>query len=78
MENHIEKNNWILYFDYIKNELKKHNTSGTILVTDELNKINRDNIQLLDVRNICKFVEFLRISEGIVMPFYHDWFRYIR
>lgn len=73
-----EMNDWISYFDYVKSELKNHNSSGTILVSDELRKINRDDIHLLDIREMCKLVEFLRISECIVIHLYHDWYRYIK
>lgn len=80
MENYIndEIKNKISYFNYVKSELNKYNTSGSILVNEELKKIDINNINDLYIREICKLVEFLEISENIKIYLYHEWYRHIR
>lgn len=80
MENYIndEVKNKISYFNYVKSELNKYNTSGSILVNEELKKIDINNINDLYIREVCKLVEFLEISENIKIYLYHEWYRHIR
>lgn len=80
MENYIndEIKNKISYFNYVKSELNKYNTSGSILVNEELKKIDINNINDLYIREVCKLVEFLEISENIKIYLYHEWYRHIR
>jgi len=80
MENYINDvlKNKISYFNYVKSELNKYNTSGSILVNEELKKIDINNINDLYIREVCKLVEFLEISENIKIYLYHEWYRHIR
>ena len=80
MENYIndEIKNKISYFNYVKSELNKYNTSGSILVNEELKKIDINNLNHLYIREVCKLVEFLEISENIKIYLYHEWYRHIR
>lgn len=80
MGNYIndEVKNKISYFNYVKSELNKYNTSGSILVNEELKKIDINNINDLYIREVCKLVEFLEISENIKIYLYHEWYRHIR
>lgn len=70
--------NKISYFEYVKKELNNYKTPGTELVNEKLENINKKNISDSDIREICKLVEFLKISEEIRIYFYHEWFKHIR
>lgn len=79
MENYINNyENKKLYYNYVLNELSKYNTSGTILVSEKISKIDINNLDDLSIREICRLTQFLNISENIIIDGYHDWFKYIR
>lgn len=66
------------YFNYVVKEVQKYKSSGSKLVIEKLDKIDTKNISDTDIREICKLVEFLRISEGIEIFFIHEWFKYVK
>lgn len=69
--------NYTNYLLYIKSELNKLDSPGANLVIDKLSKFNEDNLSLNDVREMCKLVEFLEISENNKIFLYHEWYKYL-
>lgn len=70
--------NYQRYYNYVLDNMKEIESSGVKLVLSKMKDIDLNEMSILDVRNICEYVEFLLISEGIKIALYHDWYRYFR
>jgi len=80
MEKNTDLDDYIEYYNYVKEEMIKLNSSGSKLVLDRINKeINQSKLDTNDVRKLCELVQFIQISEnpdGLAL--YHEWWRYIK
>jgi hypothetical protein len=70
--------NYIKYYNYVLDNMTKIESSGSKLVLSKMKNINLDEISISDVRKLCEYVEFIKISEDIKVAFYHEWYRYFR
>jgi hypothetical protein len=72
-------NHKTLYYDYVMEKLLEfEKSSATNLILKKMNPIDRLNLSDLEVRDICKYVQFLMITESKRIYFYLEWFRYVR
>jgi len=78
MEKSTEQIDKLNYYLYVKDELDKLNSSGSSLIKDKIKNINAKSISDSDIKSLCKYVEFLKISENSNILFYYDWFRHLR
>jgi hypothetical protein len=80
MEKNTNLDDYIEYYNYVKEEMIKINSSGSKLALDRINKeINQSKLDTNDVRKLCELVQFIQISEnpdGLAL--YHEWWRYIK
>lgn len=74
-----ESINYLKYYNYVIENLESLNTSGSNLVLSKIREdIDSTNLQLGDVRKLCEFVEFIKISENNKIALYHEWWRHFR
>ena len=80
MEKNIDKNDYLRYYNYVKEQMSLLNSSGSKLSLSKIeNEIDVDNLQLKDIRRLCELVQFVRISENIErFALYHEWYRHFR
>lgn len=80
MEKNIDKNDYLRYYNYVKEQMSLLNSSGSKLSLSKIeNEIDGNNLQLKDIRRLCELVQFVRISEKIEkFALYHEWYRHFR
>lgn len=80
MEKNIEQNNYIKYYDYVKENMIAINSSGSKFALSKIyEEIDPSNLDIKCVRRLCELVEFVRISENVKkFALYHEWYRHFR
>ena len=66
------------YFNYVKEELIKVKSSGSKLSLDKMYCIDIKNLTSNDIREVCRLVEFMMISENVRIFLFHEWFRHLK
>lgn len=80
MEKNTNEHNYIEYYNYVKENMVKLNSSGSKLVLSKIEEeIIYDRLDIKDIRRLCELVEFIKISEkNTDIALYHEWYRYFR
>ena len=78
MEKNTDSENYIKYYNYVIENLESLNTSGSNLVLSKISEMDSSNLQIGDIRKLCEYVEFIKLSENNKIYLYHQWWRYIK
>lgn len=80
MEKNTNEENYLEYYNYVKDNMAILNSSGSKLVLSKIeNEIVSDKLEIKDIRRLCELVEFVKISENENnLALYHEWYRYFR
>jgi hypothetical protein len=79
MEKNTNKENYIKYYNYVKDNMVIINSSGSKLALSKIDEIDSTKLDIEDIRKLCELVEFIKISENFKkLALYHEWYRYFR
>lgn len=80
MEKNTNEDNYLKYYNYVKDNMIELNSSGSKLVLSKIeDEIRLDKLDIKDIRKLCELVEFVKISENVKgLASYHEWYRYFR